>query len=48
MTSGGPGTGPVRLPADAETLRAFLDPPVPRLPEDIRLRIGQAIHDTYW
>jgi ppGpp synthetase/RelA/SpoT-type nucleotidyltranferase len=37
----------VRLPADGETLRAFLTPPVQPLPEDIRLRVGQAIHESY-
>jgi len=37
----------VRLPADAETLRAFLAPGTHLLSEDTRLLLGQSIHDTY-
>jgi ppGpp synthetase/RelA/SpoT-type nucleotidyltranferase len=38
----------VSLPPDGETLRAFLAPAAPApLPAGLRLRIGQAIHDSY-
>ena len=37
----------VRLPADRETLRAFLAPTPASLPEQIRERIARSIHDSY-
>jgi len=37
----------VRLPADGETLRAFLAPPPQPLPKPIRQRLGKSIHENY-
>jgi len=36
-----------RLPADAMTLRAFVEPTAPPLADDIRETISQAIHEAY-
>jgi ppGpp synthetase/RelA/SpoT-type nucleotidyltranferase len=37
----------VRLPADSETLRAFLAPPAAPLPDRIREDLGQSIHESF-
>lgn len=37
----------VRLPADAETLRAFLTPPADPLPDDVREDLARSIHEAY-
>lgn len=37
----------VRLPNDAETLRAFLSPPAALLPDETRERLGRSIHEEY-
>ncbi len=41
------GRGAVRLPADGETLRAFLAPPTGALPEATRERVARAVHEAY-
>jgi len=42
-----PGRGPVRLPADGETLRAFLAPPSGALGEEERVRVARGVHEAY-
>jgi ppGpp synthetase/RelA/SpoT-type nucleotidyltranferase len=37
----------LRLPADAETIRAFLAPPPARLEAETRERVARAVHDAY-
>lgn len=41
------GPRPVRLPADAETLRAFVVTPSAPLPDEVRERVARSIHEAY-